>query len=63
MDLEREIALLKKQIEEKSRAEDAEKARLRVALAEAKAEIKADEAYFDRLGISVNHFSNNDRFL
>lgn len=50
MDLPKEIAELRRQLEEKSRADELEKSRLRLALEEAKAEIKADEAYFDRLG-------------
>lgn len=55
MDLQREIELLKKQLEERRRADDAEKARLRLNLEEARAEIKADETYFDRLGRYLGH--------
>lgn len=50
MDLQREIADLRRLLEEKSRADEVEKSRLKLALEEAKAEIKADEAYFDKLG-------------
>ncbi len=39
MDVNQELAILKQQVEEKS-----------LALEEARAEIRADEAYFDRLG-------------
>ncbi len=58
MDLQREIGILKKQIEDKSKADNVEKHRLRVALEEATAKLKADEAYFDRLGKEVDFMSH-----
>ena len=50
MDLPEEIAELRRQLEEKSKADETEKSRLRLELEKANAEIKADEVYFDKLG-------------
>ena len=50
MDLPEEIAELRRQLEDKSKADETEKSRLRLELEKANAEIKADEVYFDKLG-------------